>query len=95
MVVIAQLSYDWQRNTLIEDINRFIFIRRGAYLLQRHMPWRFNRYVQRVNYLFCFKRASTQGHNLNNFGRGPLDDASYLVVSNKKIFSCFPFFKPM
>jgi len=35
----------------------------------------------------------TQGHNLNNFGRGPLDDAIYqnlkalgLVVSDKKIF---------
>jgi len=34
-----------------------------------------------------------QGHNLNNFGRGPLDDAIYqilkplgLVVSDKKIF---------
>ena len=31
-----------------------------------------------------------QGHNLNNFGRGPLDDAIYqiwkLIVSDKKIF---------
>ena len=39
-----------------------------------------------------------QGHNLNKLnGRGPLDDASYqgsslgLVVSDKKIFSCFPY----
>ena len=38
-----------------------------------------------------------QGHNLNNFGRGPLGDDTYqisrlvLVVTDKKIFSCFPY----
>jgi len=37
-----------------------------------------------------------QGHNLNNFGRGPFDDVIYyimkalgLVVSDKKIFESF------
>ena len=32
-----------------------------------------------------------QEHNFNKLGKGPLDDASYLVVSNKKIFHAFPF----
>ena len=63
----------------VEDINRFIIIRIRAYLLLRHMTWRFNRYVQRANYFFCFKRASTKGHNLNNFGRGPLGDVTYQI----------------
>ena len=32
-----------------------------------------------------------QGYNLNKFGRGLLGDATYHVVSVKKIFSCFPY----
>ena len=38
-----------------------------------------------------------QGHNLNKLGRGPLGDATYhissltLMVSEKKIFQCFPY----
>ena len=39
-----------------------------------------------------------QGHNLNKLGRGPLSNikALGLVVSDKKIFSCFPYmYKPM
>jgi len=37
----------------------------------------------------------TQGHNLNNFGKGPFDDVIYymkalgLVVSDKKILESF------
>ena len=42
-------------------------------------------------------KRGPQGHNLNNFGRGPLDDVIYLinmkalglVVSDKKIFESF------
>ena len=43
-----------------------------------------------------------QGHYLNKLGREPLDDATnqilrFLgpVVSDKKIFSCFPYIEPM
>ena len=40
-----------------------------------------------------------QGHYLNKFGIYPFDDVTYqiskalgLVVSDKKIFSCFPYY---
>ena len=36
-----------------------------------------------------------QEHNLNKLGRGPLDDASHLVVSDNKIFFMFSQNKPM
>ena len=38
----------------VEDIIWFIFVRRRAYLLPRHVSWRFNRCVQRVNYFSLF-----------------------------------------